>query len=345
MKETRGTAAKRKAAARAAVHAAGQVAIDPRLTLALAQASVAAYADFERQPVVPPPNYRLMGRWTGWDPSIFGGVEERFGLVFQSTLPGQWKTFIFAFRGTDSDMDAYEDPFFETVRFTPYSGKVSPTPYVSSGFYGIYDSLGGTMKQSMRQQLFSLVAQHQPRKVYLTGHSLGSALSQLFALDLAVSSPTVWAANLNFASPMVGTKDWHTAYEAQAAQQDPARRTVRVYNYWDYVPSLPPSEFGYLHVGAGFRTAFYVQGEWYPHELARHSVLNLQTVLENAVWQTPQVWVGTFQDATDPGRLMQSNAPPAGADAPWADRLREYQLFEASRLRTITPSNRGEESV
>jgi triacylglycerol lipase len=317
-----------------------QPTLDPRLTLALAQASVAAYADFDGSTVVPPPNYRLVARWTGWDASIFGGTEERYGLLFQSTLPGAWKTFIFAFRGTDSDLDAYEDAFFDTTRFVPTRGRVTPSPEVAAGFYSIYDDHGGGMPRSMREQLFALVAQHQPRRMYITGHSLGGALSQLFALDVAVSLPTLWAANLNFASPRVGTSSWCTAYAAQAAQKDPERRTVRVYNHWDYVPSLPPSAFGYGAVGAGFRTAFHVQDEWYPHELSRHSMLNLQTVLTHAVWNDPQVWVGTFQDATDPRRTMSSTMPPAAADPDWASRFGDLVTRTPAAPRTKKPPTR-----
>ena len=315
---------------------AAQVALQPRLALALAQASVAAYQDFERQPIVPPADYKVMARWTGWDSAWpFNGTEERYGLLFQSTLPGAWKTFIFAFRGTDSDMDAYEDAWFDTTAFAPTSGKVSPTPYVASGFYSVYDTKGGAMKASMRQQLFALIAQHKPRRIYITGHSLGGALCQLFALDVAVSRPALWAATQNFASPMVGTDAWHSAYEAQAAQKDPERRTIRVYNYMDWVPTLPPSLFNYRQVGAGFRTDFDVIGAHYPHLLSRHSILNLQTVLSHAVWATPQVWTGTFQDASDPANQMQSSVPPAGADVPWADRLAAYMRQERNERASV----------
>lgn len=325
---------KTKVARKAANGARGarlsEVSVDPFLTLAAAQGCVAAYQAFDRQKVVPPANWNLVGRWTGWDAAWFGGSEELFGLLFQSAVPGQLKTFLFAFRGTDSDMDAYEDGFFETTAFVPTNGKVSPTPYVSSGFYGIYDSVGGSMTQSMRQQLFMLLARFRPSRVYITGHSLGAALSQLFALDVAVSSPQLWAMNENFASPMVGTQNWKTVYESQPAEKDSTRRTIRVYNYWDYVPSLPPAAFNYTHVGSGFRTSFYVLREWYPHELARHSILNLQTVLGHAVWQNPQVWVGTFQDATDSANTMQSDVPPSAADIAWVEKAGEFGRFEAA---------------
>jgi hypothetical protein len=309
--------------------AADQVRVDPALTLALAQASVAAYADFERKPVVAPANFRFVARWEGWDASIFGSKAERFGVLFQSTVNAQ--VLIFAFRGTDSDLDAYEDAFFETTEFVPTHGHVLPRPYVSAGFYGIYDARG-TMAKSMREQLFALLAQYQPTTIYITGHSLGGALSQLFTLDVSVSSKGLWAKNMNFASPMVGTAAWKTVYESQPAQQAPATRTIRVFNYYDYAPSVPPSLFNYTHVGEPFRTAFHVDSTWwwlFPSLLARHSILNLQTVLSNAVWRNPQVWAGTFPDATAP-RLMRSIVPPAGAEVPWADRLAALHEVEPS---------------
>lgn len=313
--------------------APAQDAIDPLLTLALTEASLAAYYDYQGIPFKNPTNYRPIARWTGWDEIADGfGYEERFGLLFASTLPGI-PTYIFAFRGTDSDLDVYEDIFADTASFSPYRGQVSPTPSVASGFYSIYNDIGGSMTQSMRQQVFALLNNlpGSQNKIYITGHSLGAALSQLFTLDVAISAPNVWAANLNFASPMVGLANWQTAYDSQPAQRDPQRKTVRVYNYWDYVPSLPPYVppfLEYVHVGRGFRTSFYVLNEWYPHELARHSILNLQVVLQHAVWLNPQVWTGTFQDRTDASRLMVSTVPPAGADVRWSLKIQEIVQYE-----------------
>lgn len=302
---------------------ASQPVLDADLTIALAQASKAAYDYYSGTPFTSPRGYDQIDAWTGWDAFLFTGSEENYGLVFQAIDdPG---IFIFAFRGTDSDMDAYEDVHFLTRDFVPSRGGISPAPRVASGFYGIYDGKGGGMSQSMREQLFALIDQYQPQQVYVTGHSLGAALSQLFSLDLAISQP-IASTNINFSSPMVGTSSWQAAYNGAIA----ASASIRVYNYWDYVPSLPPSDFGYDAVGTGFRTAFYVQGEWYPHELSRHSIVNLTTVLGHALPLDPQQWAGTFADYVDASFTMVSTLPPAGADVRWADRIGGYMAFESN---------------
>ncbi|MFK3651462.1 lipase family protein [Lysobacter enzymogenes] len=315
-----------RALPQAGAYAANPV-LDTDLTLALAIASRAAYDYYQdpTQPVVAPDGYRMVDSWTGWDAIALTGAVEIFGVVFQSlTEPG---TCIFAFRGTDSDLDAWEDVHFIPTDFVPTHNSLSPEPWVSSGFYGIYDGSGGGMAASMRQQLFALLAKYRPTQLYITGHSLGAALSQLFSLDVAVSQPTP-ALNINFASPMVGTDSWASAY---AAWID-ASQSIRVYNYWDYVPSMPPSAFDYRAVGTGFRTSFYVDKEWFPHLLARHALLNLTVVLDNALPASPQQWQGTFPDqvAGETQWTMISTYPPAGADVRWADQAQALMKTEAA---------------
>jgi triacylglycerol lipase len=298
-----------------------QPSIDPALTLALAQASVAAYADYEGKPVVPPNGYRAVDRWTGWDSFPFGGREERFGVVFRSIACPS--TYIFAFRGTDSDLDIWNDLFAETTPFVPIDSSKTPQPpaYVSAGFFGIYTLTGGSMQRSMQQQLFALLKKYNVGSFYITGHSLGAALSSLFTLDVRLSAPILSPTNMNFASPMVGTARWAQVYAQQGAS------TTRVLNYYDYVPDLPPFPL-YTHVGTPFQTAFYEDNEWYPHLLVRHSILNLQVVLSHAVWRNPQIWTGYFADASDPSITMISVTPPAGQRPGIVEALSEVKRRE-----------------
>jgi hypothetical protein len=308
-----------------------QEPIDPRLTMVLTQASMAAYSDFEGEKFEPPPGYVCVARWTGWDNwtldrGQLGGGEERYGLLFRSE--SKPVTYIFAFRGTDSDMDEYEDLFWDTVEFVPTNtAPPQPAPYVASGFYGVYNESGGNGTTSMREQVFALLHDCKPARIYITGHSLGAALSQLFALDVVLSERTTDVFNMNFASPRVGTNNWKLQYERHPTLS----KTRRIYNSYDWVPTLPPSLLDYTHVGVGFRTAFRVCNAYLPHELSRHSLANLQTVLGHAVKSNPQVWVGSFKDAAAPNWKMCSTQPPSVDDyARWKAKVGDLCAFEQS---------------
>src|ERR1044071_6986129 len=156
----------------APVIAATPTPLEPALTLALAQASVAAYQDYAQKPYTPPPNYQFFNRFTGWD-EWFGhyGREENFGVIFKYIGPEPIANrFIVAFRGTSSDSDMLEDSFFEWGTFKPFRSSVAGPNDVSRGFNGVYSSAGGSMRASMQQQLFALLPP-DASEIFITGHS------------------------------------------------------------------------------------------------------------------------------------------------------------------------------
>lgn len=321
----------------------GVTRLNPELTLALAQASLAAYNDYEGKAFQPPPNYRFYARFTGWDDWVGSyGEEERFGLIFSYCGPQQIANrFIVAFRGTDSYSDMLEDAFWEWSTFKPYRNSVSPAADdVCSGFNGIYTTKGGSMTATMQQQIFSLLPE-QPSEVLITGHSLGGALSQLFTLDMRVSFPNVRIGTINFASPRVGGSDWQAACNNAGATQ----AITRVINYDDYVPYFPQIPYdNYIPIGAEFQTAFYGSNWGMADEMHRHRLLNLQTVLNNCLWRSPQIWVGSFWDAVDPTYQMWSVAPPDVPKDELLAKLRELHALEtATRTapRRSTPFTQG----
>ncbi|PWV50605.1 lipase family protein [Chitinophaga sp. S165] len=303
--------------------------IDPTLTLALAQASLAAYNDYERKPFKAPDNYIYWARFTGWDDwfSTYG-QEERFGLIFKYVGPENVKNrFIVAFRGTSSIADLYEDANFELEAFKPFSNTVSPVANVSSGFNSIYATKGGNMKLTMQQQIFTALAP-TASEIFITGHSLGGALSQLFTLDMRVSLPTVRIGTINFASPMVGDASWQTACNNAGA----TGKIIRVANYWDIIPTFPWYVPGYVSIGREFNIAFSsIFGT--VDALSDHSLLNYQTVLNHCVWLNPQVWVGHFIDAVY-GLRMSSTAVPSVAKETWLSTLKEIHEMKRSLLAT-----------
>ena len=82
-------------------------------------------------------------------------------------------------------------------------------------------------------------------KVYVTGHSLGAALSSLLAFKLA-GSDSAWIPKpitcINYASPFVGSSGFRTAYTL--LEKKGLVRYLRVTNDNDIVPALPPFSLG-----------------------------------------------------------------------------------------------------
>ena len=335
-----------------------QVHVDPELTLACAVATVSAYADFKEEPILDPKGYRYVDRFSGCVKFLLAAAkegpagpeadpEERFGLIFRSEAEAG--TYLVAFRGTDSIRDIVRDLYIATVAFAPYDAPSFPEKVlVATGFNGVYTAKCDGMSPSMQAQLFDKlrILEPAPKRLLVTGHSLGGALASLFALDLAASLPALEVVSTTFASPRVGTEKWQDTYDDGYGLE---AGTFRIANYYDWVPSLPPewlvSEgaasgsaasgeeslepgavfFNYRHVGQQFLAAFKVKDAVWPYFTSRHSMLNYQTVLSHAVTlPDPQIWRGEFKDAVT-GHSMISEAPPAGQVPDWAQSLRELE--------------------
>ena len=306
-----------------------QVHLDPDLTEACVTGSLAAYSDFGKKPFNSPKGFKCVHRFTGWDSLVDrSGDAERFGLIFQSVADPS--TYMVAFRGTDSLMDAYEDAWFDTVDFQPYDVQGFPAGVeVSLGFYSVYTDTGAGVATPMQGQVFEFLdkAQPAPTKVIITGHSLGAAVANLFMLDYSASRPSVHTVSVTLASPRTGKSAFRKVYD-QTYGLTP--RTFRIANQFDWVPSLPPNTIlGYEHVGQRFLVAFYLEHGLDTDILSRHSLLNYQTVLVNAMTQPNQIWAPhTFRDAVTewwyPFRTMKSVYPDLSSETPeWASLWRD----------------------
>ncbi len=305
--------------------------LSPMITSSCMQGVLAAYDDYTKGTFTTPTGYIAVARFTGWDTYFHAfAEEEKFGLVFRSTINPS--VLIIAIRGTSSMLDAYEDLWATKVNFKPFEPKV-PFPDnvgVASGFNSIYASKGGSMSRTMQQQIFNILSDtgSSITDIIVTGHSLGSALCSLLALDLVASLPNINVYNYNFASPRVGGETWQATYQKKF---DLESRTFRITNYYDYVPSLPPEILGYAHVGMNFLISFYVKDAWVPHPVCRHSMKNYQAVLSKAIYQNPQHWYGEFKDLSSPDSTytMVSAAPPTLEVPEWSEvyRLAEEQVI------------------
>lgn len=90
------------------------------------------------------------------------------------------------------------------------------------GFYELYKELIGVIS--------SLANILSTKKILITGHSLGGAIGQLFALELSEFHPVVYT----FGAPRVGNGVFKDLFEEHISE------SYRIVNYGDVVPELPP---------------------------------------------------------------------------------------------------------
>ena len=170
----------------------------------------------------------------------------QFGLVF--SVVGQPGTFVFAFRGTEGIAEWIDDAKVCSTTFQPLHPSLQhPLPAdarVEDGFWEIY--------RSMQKSVFDKLEQHGVKKLVITGHSLGSALSELFTLDVALSSQIPFT-TCHFAGPRVGNHAWAAFYDD--VTKSLGGLTTRIVNTKDLVPKVPEL-LAYAHVGVAFEICF-----------------------------------------------------------------------------------------
>lgn len=163
---------------------------------------------------------------------------------------------VFAIRGTEGDIEWAEDLFEADQIASPVANSKG---LVHKGFGNIYETLTYQAATSNSltppaigsgDKLGQVVS--SASAVSITGHSLGSALATLLALDVALNTKTPITQFYTFASPRTGDPDFVTQYNGLV----PAN-SYRVANVWDIVPHTPPEilftidhEWHYQHVNS-----------------------------------------------------------------------------------------------
>ena len=246
-------------------------AFDRRMVLDAVWASAQAYrafsagAEFAADPeryVVVPDGWSYVGTYHGRDVKDFGHHHPViFGLILRSKAqPG---LYLFATRGKVTFRGLWSRlsgpfPGASPTRTLP------PDALLEGRLLDVY--------RSMQAELMSHVDALGPSHVLLAGHSMGGALAQLFALDIALRRPGLPVSTIGCGSPRPGNQAFARAYEQYTSAQNCP--TLNIVNPFDVIPTIPPtSVFGFASVGQHYLCAFKEQGAL-PNFLTRHRVDN-----------------------------------------------------------------------
>eukprot|EP01104_Vermistella_antarctica_P015103 TRINITY_DN488_c0_g5_i2.p1 TRINITY_DN488_c0_g5~~TRINITY_DN488_c0_g5_i2.p1 ORF type:complete len:315 (+),score=44.55 TRINITY_DN488_c0_g5_i2:173-1117(+) len=111
-----------------------------------------------------------------------------------------------------------------------------PNATVHAGFYAAYYD---QLRNQVLPVIATLTKQNPSYSVWITGHSLGAAIGELCALDLTEQGYSV--SSYSYGTPRVGNPGFAVYYNTKVTWN------VRVINYNDLVPHLPPQAFGFEH--------------------------------------------------------------------------------------------------
>jgi len=286
----------------------------------MSNAAVAAYEHYAgRHGAVA--GWQVIASFSGWATFLRTPSNREFGIVLQSDADPAH--IIVSFRGSIDKLDFYHDAWIKTTTFKPFNGsRPSNSIDVSDGFWSLYADYGQFRSLSMQNQLMNimirLVRFSNVTKVSVCGHSLGGALASLFAFDFRNSEifNDVVLDVMTFASPRVGLASWERAYTDRGLEG----LTTRIYNYEDWVPSLPPSTYpiSYRHVGQPFQINSYAVDHYFKDAGPRHSMKNYRYVLDQALDVPDQVYIGDYPDQSgDTDWIMTSVELQDGAQPEW----------------------------
>jgi len=223
--------------------------MDLPTAIQLGQFVNAAYSPSSTTPLTyaPPLGYQVVQPIYGNDlaTDISSGPDDAvpFGFIAQSPA-GVAPQIVVAIRGTEGIWEWVQDARFNRVT-CPFAAGAGTT---DDGFTDVYMSLttGSPSGPRVVSALAPLLKAAPTATLTITGHSLGSALATLLALDVVEQGVTDTPAVTTFASPLVGDGQFAATYNSELPN------TWRIANAVDIVPKLPPPNWGFVHVNTLF---------------------------------------------------------------------------------------------
>lgn len=184
-----------------------------------------------------PPGFDQQIRIEGIDPN--NGQTSMYAYIFWNQKLAQ---VVISFTGTATPSQFYSDFQYQQVPPTEINNYTEGV-LVHKGFYNIYMSIRDKLWEWWKENYFWV------EMLYITGHSLGGALSTICSFDFAdvISYPVHYA----FASPRCGNPNFARIFNKIVPT------SLRINNTCDVVPQLPPASWqGYVYEEVGGNIPF-----------------------------------------------------------------------------------------
>jgi predicted lipase len=209
----------------------------PTEAVELGQFVLQAYNLFGGLPLVLPAGYTLVTPIYADDITDNDPDYKVFGFIAR-----KGSDVVVAIRGTEGILEWIRDFDLILVRF-PYA-TAGRTEQGFRDFYSTFRTGNTAASSRVTQAISQLVADGSVNTLRISGHSLGSALATMLALDLTANKVFTGPVVYTFGGPRVGDKVFAGTYDGLVAS------SFRITNLNDLVPTLPPQLAGYVHVDA-----------------------------------------------------------------------------------------------
>jgi len=178
------------------------------------------------------------------------------------------KAVILGFPGTEGGNDIWRDIQAKDSKiWKKVNGKEW---YVATGFLTRYQE--HMMEENFRSQMLKFVKKEKPEYIYVFGHSLGGAVATVAAADLVTSAEykDYKVVLITFGAPRAFKESCAPEVNDYFKKGNPnGHEAWRFVSFGDTIPSLPPSTFGFEHIGRVFYINKAIGGKWTLQEQAQ----------------------------------------------------------------------------
>ncbi len=178
-----------------------------------------------------------------------------------------------AYRGTcnlDDFKTDVEIPLIRQYELLPKGGKIH------LGFYSVFENSWESLYGILKRYANDRVLEIRDLKINLTGHSMGGAVANIAALCLSVTEDAKDLHIATFGAPRVFNRN-----AAKVCNELFGRKTIRVVDRSDFIPSLPPNFMGYKHVGKQLKIGRHSVPALHDHKLEVYHDLILKIKPKN----------------------------------------------------------------